>query len=59
VPLSVSTRKEDVIVLVVFGGVWGGLSGEDLNPRVSLVYRAKYRWFGYLKKMGRELWDSL
>jgi len=57
VPLFISTGKKEVIILVAFGG-GGGLSEEDLSPRVSLMYKAKQWWFGYLKKRAREFMDS-
>jgi hypothetical protein len=49
VPLSVRTEKEEMILLVVFGG--GDNMSEDLNQRASLMHRAKHRLLGYLKKM--------
>jgi hypothetical protein len=56
--LYVSTRKKDVIILGVSRGV-GGFNIDDGNLESFLMYKAKHRWFEYLKKMEREFWDSL
>jgi len=59
---TMNTTKKDVITLVVSNQVsreGGRLSERDRSSTTSLIITAKNRYFGYSKKVERELRDSL
>jgi hypothetical protein len=58
VPLFVSTKKMEVIILTVSDG-GGGLRIDNRIPEASLIYKVRHRWSKYLKKIEGEFGDSL
>lgn len=58
VPLFLSIEDKNVILWVV--SCWEGCQRTwALSLRASPKYKASHHWFGYWKKVERELWNSL